>query len=91
MIYSGSIIVFLNLLILLLNVAGLFAHVPPTCGTTSGQTCPFPFKFKGRTYTHCTTKDSESGRPWCATYLTSDGQVVPNYWGDCNSACAIYS
>ena len=94
--FSGSNIVFLSLLILLPNVAELFAY--DTCATTKGQLCKFPFEFKGRRYFKCTRDYSKNGKAWCETYVpvyyqvvptydTSYYKAVPIYYGDCNSAC----
>lgn len=68
--------------------------VPPTCPNetiscqTSGNlapvnsSCVFPFTYKGVRHSGCTTVDSPTGQPWCATKATwSDGA-----WGFCNCA-----
>lgn len=41
--------------------------------------CEFPFTYKGKEYTTCTTIDSVN--PWCAT--TSDYDANPDKWGYC--------
>ena len=38
---------------------------------------------EGVTYTSCTDKDSETGTPWCATGVDTDGYVVDDDWGEC--------
>jgi len=49
--------------------------------------CQFPFIFEGRTYSKCTTVKSENNKPWCATQVDSDGQVVRGKWEDCEENC----
>ena len=45
----------------------------------------FPFKFKGTTYSECTSKGSSS--PWCSTSTTADGSYNGKY-GTCDmDAC----
>ena len=39
------------------------------CSTSSGETCTFPFIYKGRLYDTCITHDdlgSDAGKPWCS-------------------------
>jgi len=52
--------------------------------------CVFPFKYKGRTYTECTTADSENGKAWCAVEVDSNRVAVTGRWGDClEHQCSI--
>ena len=51
------------------------------CRTVEGDSCIFPFTYKGVTYQSCTKTDSVEA--WCATEVTSSGKVVTNKWGDC--------
>lgn len=40
------------------------------CGTTQGETCKFPYRYKGRLYDTCITLDNlaeETGKKWCST------------------------
>ena len=53
----------------------------------SGQPCIFPFIYRDVTYSHCISTDSDSGQPWCATQLDSEGWVVDHAWGDCDQGC----
>ena len=59
------------------------------CKTESGpemdKMCIFPFNYKGRTYTDCTTKDAH-GTYWCATEVNSNGDYYGR-WGNCGSTC----
>ena len=46
------------------------------CKTTSGKSCVFPFKHKGKTYSTCTRDESVNGMPWCATKVDrSDASI----------------
>ena len=36
----------------------------------TGQTCLFPFTYKGQQFSACTTFDSENGQAWCATEVS---------------------
>ena len=38
-------------------------------------------------YDTCTTRDSDTGQPWCATQVDSEGWVVDHAWGDCDKGC----
>merc|ERR1712039_246840 len=57
----------------------------PSCdGTGKGKDCKFPFIYKGKLYTGCTSADHN--QPWCATDTHSDGTY--STWGNCN--CQAY-
>ena len=34
-------------------------------------------------FDNCTDYNKKTGRTWCATKTTSDGQYIPGYWGEC--------
>ena len=51
------------------------------CRTVKGNSCIFPFTYKGVTYDSCTRKDSV--KAWCATEVLSNGVVVNSKWEDC--------
>jgi len=54
----------------------------------SGLPCIFPFIYDGRTYDKCTTRDSDTGQPWCATKVENGTNHVIDYaWGDCVEGC----
>jgi len=55
------------------------------CTTKSGP-CVFPFKYKGKTYDECTTVRN-SGVPWCATKVNSNGEYVE--YGNCERMCLV--
>ena len=59
------------------------------CKSVGGEDCIFPFKFKGKTYTSCTTAESVNGAAWCATKVDSDDNVVRNFWKDCEEGCPM--
>ena len=50
-----------------------------TGGTGHGGACVFPFAYKGKKYTACTTVDN-GHTPWCAT-SSKGGSSGP--WGNC--------
>ena len=54
------------------------------CKTVDGDTCKFPFEYKGKTYNNCTKTDSSNF--WCATY-TLEGEYVPGLFGECADNC----
>ncbi|XP_068731030.1 uncharacterized protein [Montipora capricornis] len=47
-------------------------------GTSNGNCCHFPFTYRGKIYTTCTTQDEN--RPWCATTFNHD---IDKQWGYC--------
>jgi len=57
------------------------------CKSVGGKQCIFPFKYKGASYSKCTTEDSENSVAWCATELDETGEVVKNSWQDCTEGC----
>ena len=57
------------------------------CKTTSDNSCVFPFKYKGKTYSTCTRDESVNGIPWCATKVDRSGNVVRWWWEDCKEEC----
>merc|ERR1711902_187757 len=63
---------------------GLLARIPNTCSTRTGDSCVFPFTYKGVEHYHCTYADSPTA--WCATLTDSEGVVVTNRWGDCETS-----
>ena len=36
---------------------------------TQAKPCIFPFTYAGAHYSECTTRDSDTGQPWCATQV----------------------
>merc|ERR1719410_1365315 len=66
------------------RVKGLLARIPNTCSTREGDSCVFPFTYKGVEHYHCTYADSPTA--WCATLTDSEGVVVTNRWGDCETS-----
>ena len=50
--------------------------------------CVFPFTYSGEVFNTCTRKNSENGRPWCATAVDKmTGEVMLGNWGDCDKTC----
>ena len=58
----------------------------PNC-TTKGQTCIFPFTYKGVEYDECAT--NAAGRGWCATKVDGNLKYVSGNWGYCPHECAV--
>lgn len=60
-----------------------------SCTTEDGRSCVFPFKFRGETYTGCTTDHDPDGRSWCSTQVTDSGVHVENagQWDYCSKNC----
>ena len=55
------------------------------CQTENGQTCIFPFNYKGTTYHQCPSVDNNV--PWCAYEVDSAGTLVEGEWGNCTATC----
>ena len=55
------------------------------CKAANGNSCYFPFKYKGETHSKCSKADSHT--PWCATDVDSHGDVIHGKWADCNPGC----
>jgi hypothetical protein len=53
----------------------------------SGVPCIFPYIYRNTTYDRCTTKDSDTGQPWCATSVDHERNVIDFAWGDCSEGC----
>ena len=53
----------------------------------AGRPCIFPFIYRDKTFSQCTSLDSDTGQPWCATEVDQDGWVVDHAWGDCDQGC----
>ena len=67
---------------------------PPTgCTTVSGESCVFPFRFRGVLYNECTFEGNapEDTEPWCSTLTDSNDDHVSGQgkWGFCASNCPV--
>ncbi|TRY78636.1 hypothetical protein TCAL_14433 [Tigriopus californicus] len=49
--------------------------------------CVFPFTYNGDSFDTCTSVDTEFS--WCATLVDSDGNMVENFWGECDAGCSL--
>ena len=50
--------------------------------------CVFPFTYSGEIFNTCTRKNSQNGKPWCATAVNElNGEVMRGQWGDCDKSC----
>ena len=43
---------------------------------TQAKPCIFPFTYAGEQYSACTTRDSDTGQPWCATQVRATDIVM---------------
>jgi len=57
----------------------------PSCQTTKGEKCIFPFTYNGVAYERCTQADHSV--PWCSTKTDFKGTHVSGKWGECSSSC----
>ena len=55
-------------------------------GDGTAQDCVFPFKYMGKTYESCATP-SGGHKPYCATKVDSNGNLVAGKWARCNNYC----
>uniref|UniRef100_A0A6I8NHE2 Fibronectin type-II domain-containing protein n=1 Tax=Ornithorhynchus anatinus TaxID=9258 RepID=A0A6I8NHE2_ORNAN len=52
--------------------------------------CVFPFTYKLRLYTACTTDHEASGRAWCATTANFDQDKLWRYWKEPGNAPCVF-
>eukprot|EP00747_Dinoflagellata_sp_TGD_P005628 gnl/TRDRNA2_/TRDRNA2_114565_c1_seq1.p1 gnl/TRDRNA2_/TRDRNA2_114565_c1~~gnl/TRDRNA2_/TRDRNA2_114565_c1_seq1.p1 ORF type:complete len:744 (-),score=13.17 gnl/TRDRNA2_/TRDRNA2_114565_c1_seq1:11-2182(-) len=62
--------------------------VAPTCYTTAGEVCTFPFIFNDTSYNECTSASWTS--PWCGTFIVVTAGSSMG-WGECTSSCPGYT
>merc|ERR1712029_365525 len=66
---------------------------PQPCVTVDDKPCIFPFTYRGLEYNTCTTDNSETSTPWCATAVSGNGEVIINNWSNCRtdvrSTCSV--
>jgi len=68
-------------------VSGYGTDKLPTCTTTEGTSCAFPFKFNGKGYRGCTLDSAKDGVAWCSTKVDGSGNHVKGNFGNCPSEC----
>jgi hypothetical protein len=64
------------------------------CSTINGDTCRFPFRYKGRMYDTCITVDnkgSNPGDPWCSSLTDQLKNHISGNEASCASNCARIS
>lgn len=51
------------------------------------KSCQFPFRYRGRRYTRCTTRDDPHGQAWCSTNTDRRGNHISGegYYGFCDN------
>ena len=55
-------------------------------GDDPGKPCVYPFTYKERTYTECTTFENNNTH-WCSTEVDASGNYIDGKWGNCNAKC----
>ena len=60
--------------------------ISTTGGNANGAKCTFPFQYKGKQYSACTTADHN--KLWCATTSNYDADAK---WGDCVTGMLLHS
>jgi len=58
----------------------------PSCDTTKGERCTFPFVYGETRYDTCTDVHN-GGKWWCATRTGAGNKHIEGEWGDCDSDC----
>ena len=59
---------------------------PNSGGIAESASCRFPFIFKGRKYSECSSVEAGE-RTWCATQTDSKDELVWPHWGWCSDSC----
>ena len=57
-------------------------------GTSMIKPCVFPFKYRGKTYNHCTNEGFYDGLFWCSTLTnieTKEHMEGAGFWGFCEN------
>ena len=82
-----------NEVILLPTPSPIFSPTPIKngCRTVSGpqpdRECQFPFRFRDRIFSSCTSDFDQNGRRWCSVELDSQGKHISGKWGYCPNNC----
>jgi len=63
-------------------------NAAPSCVSTSGSACVFPFTYGGKVYTWCTL-DGGFSIPWCSTKTDESGNHIQGNFGDCPGSCYV--
>eukprot|EP00091_Calanus_sinicus_P004223 TRINITY_DN14456_c0_g1_i1.p1 TRINITY_DN14456_c0_g1~~TRINITY_DN14456_c0_g1_i1.p1 ORF type:complete len:202 (-),score=19.28 TRINITY_DN14456_c0_g1_i1:55-660(-) len=58
--------------------------VLPPCLTVKAKECVLPFTYKGELVETCTVQNSANKKPWCATAVNEDREVLDGRWEDCS-------
>ena len=68
------------------------ADVKNRCSTQSGDSCVFPFTYRGKTYSECITTGDINDKPWCSISTNSKGVHIEgiNTWGYCKKSLSCH-
>ena len=68
------------------------ADVKNRCSTQSGDSCVFPFTYRGKTYSQCITTGDINDKPWCSISTNSKGVHIEgiNTWGYCKKSLSCH-
>ena len=58
------------------------------CETTSGKSCQFPFKYRGKVYLSC-TKAGNGDKNWCATDVDENKNYQSGDWENCDMSTCL--
>ncbi|XP_060549590.1 epididymal sperm-binding protein 1-like [Pantherophis guttatus] len=59
-------------------------------GNSHGQSCVFPFKYKGYIFYSCINEDNKKGNFWCATTRNYDKDKQWSYCADTNTRPCVF-
>ena len=58
------------------------------CQSANGKPCVFPWTYKNKTFTGCTTEFDDKGQAWCSTKTINGDHVIgQGEWGYCSHGC----
>lgn len=83
---SRLILLLLSLVLDTSLASDCLALPPNSGGIAESASCKFPFTFKGRKYSECSSVEVGE-RTWCATQTDSEDEFVSPHWGWCPDSC----
>ena len=64
----------------------IYTSILVECKTTGGKMCVFPFQYKGKEYSECTS-EGYNNTYWCGTTYSVTGSSKT--WGMCSGPCKL--